>query len=176
MFGDHYEEVDDQDEVHQAGEDRAGEDEAREEEAREDEAGEASDDELLPDLDMPDAAGGIFPYFRFVICSFSYSNIFFCTTLHMFFLQLYLPQGEPSKKKPRQERKIWTWSSGDLPPQDMPDNKVKSKGMEECSYPVDYFMKIFGRATFDLLLEQSNIHRLNVSFLYRCMYHIHIYI
>ncbi len=76
---------------------------------------------------------------------------------------MYLPQGEPSKKKPRQERKIWTWSSGDLPPQDMPDNKVKSKGMEECSYPVDYFVKIFGRATIDLLLEQSNIHRLNVS-------------
>jgi hypothetical protein len=45
----------------------------------------------------------------------------------------------------------------------MPHNSVKPKGMDQCRYPVDYFLEIFGQATFDLLLEQTNIHRLDVN-------------
>jgi hypothetical protein len=72
-------------------------------------------------------------------------------------------RGEPSKKKPRQEKKTWTWAAGDLPPQEMPDNFVRPKGMENCKFPVDYFMKVFGYDTFEMLLEQTNIHRRDVN-------------
>jgi hypothetical protein len=78
-------------------------------------------------------------------------------------LQLLILQGEPSKKKPRQERKTWTRSSGDLPPKDMPHNSVRPKGLDQCRYPVDYFLEIFGQVTFDLLREQTNIHHVNVN-------------
>jgi hypothetical protein len=170
MFGDRYFEEVDEDEVDQAGEDEAGRDVAGDDEAG-DEAGrdeaegeEVSDDEQLPDLDVSVPARGIIsPRFKnrskrvisFLVC------IIFCCVV--FILQLLILQGEPSKKKPRQERKTWTWSSGDLPPKDMPHNSVKPKGMDQCRYPVDYFLEIFGQATFELLLEQTNIHRVDVN-------------
>jgi Transposase IS4 len=71
--------------------------------------------------------------------------------------------GEPAKKKGRQERKVWSWTAGDLEYKEMPENKVKSRGMEQCRYPVDYFMKMFGEKTFQMLLEQTNIHRRNLK-------------
>lgn len=71
--------------------------------------------------------------------------------------------GEPSKKKTRQERKVWQWARGDLPPQEMPKNTVKPRGMEDCRYSVDYFMKMFGKKNFELLLEQTNIQRARVN-------------
>ena len=69
--------------------------------------------------------------------------------------------GEPAKKKARQERKTWSWTHGDLDYKEFPVNEVKPLGMEDCKYPVDYFMKIFGEQTFEMLLEQSNIHRVS---------------
>jgi hypothetical protein len=157
MFGDRYFKEVDQDEDDQAGEDEAGRDEAGGEEA--------SDDEQLPDLEVSVPARGIvssrFKIRSKRIISFLFCIIFFCV---VFILQLLILQGEPSKKKSQQERKTWTWSSGDLTPKDMPDNSFKPKGMNECCYPVDYFLKIFSQATFDLLLEQTNIHLLEVSF------------
>ena len=71
--------------------------------------------------------------------------------------------GEPEKKKARQERKTWSWKHGDLDYKEMPVNEVKPLGMEQCKYPVEYFMKIFGEKTFEMLLEQTNIHRVNIK-------------
>jgi hypothetical protein len=72
-------------------------------------------------------------------------------------------RGEPSKKRPRKEKKIWSWKEGDLQPKEMPENTVKPK-MEGCNFPVEYFMKMFGSDSFQLLLEQTNIHRIQVRF------------
>ena len=36
-----------------------------------------------------------------------------------------VPRGEPSKKKTRQERKIWNWAKGDLDPKEMPTNNIR---------------------------------------------------
>ena len=74
-----------------------------------------------------------------------------------------VPRCEPSKNNPRKERKVWNWADGDLEPKKMPDNIVKPKGMEGCRFAVEYFMKIFGQETFNLLLEQTNIHRTVIS-------------
>ena len=41
----------------------------------------------------------------------------------------------------------------------MPMNVVKARGMEQCKYPVAYFMKMFGKETFEMLLEETNIYR-----------------
>jgi hypothetical protein len=73
------------------------------------------------------------------------------------------PRKEPTNKKARQERKEWKWEDGDLEPKDMPTNVIKPKGMEDCKYAVEYFMKMFGKDTFNLLLEETNIHRLDVN-------------
>ncbi len=70
---------------------------------------------------------------------------------------------EPSEKKPRKERKVWNWVDGDLEPKEMPDNVVKPKGMEGCRFAVEYFMKMFGKETFNLLLEQTNIYRTQIN-------------
>jgi hypothetical protein len=71
--------------------------------------------------------------------------------------------GEPAKKKARQERRTWSWKAGDLDYKEFPVNEVKPRGMEECKYPVEYFMKIFGQRTFEMLLEQTNFHRVNIK-------------
>jgi len=71
--------------------------------------------------------------------------------------------GEPAKKKARQERRTWSWKAGDLDFKEVPVNEVKPRGMEECKYPVEYFMKIFGQRTFEMLLEQTNFHRVNIK-------------
>ena len=71
--------------------------------------------------------------------------------------------GEPAKKKARQERRTWSWKAGDLDFKEIPVNEVKPRGMEECKYPVEYFMKIFGQRTFEMLLEQTNFHRVNIK-------------
>ena len=62
----------------------------------------------------------------------------------------------------RKEKKVWNWNSGDLPHKEFPKSLLKAKGMEDCGYPVDYFLKMFGQPTFELLLEQSNIYLLEV--------------
>jgi hypothetical protein len=72
-------------------------------------------------------------------------------------------RGEPSKKRQRKEKKIWSWKEGDLEPKEMPENTVKPK-MEGCNFPVEYFMKMFGKESFQLLLEQTNIQRVQVRF------------
>jgi hypothetical protein len=69
--------------------------------------------------------------------------------------------GEPAKKKVRVERKTWTWKNGDLELKDMPTNMVQARGMEQCKYPVDYFLKMFGKETFEMLLEETNIYRVS---------------
>ena len=38
-----------------------------------------------------------------------------------------VPRGEPSKKKTRQERKIWNWAKGDLDPKEMPTTTLGEK-------------------------------------------------
>ncbi len=175
MFGDRYFEEVDQDEDDQAGEDEAGRDDAEDDEAGEDEVGhddagddeaggeELSDDEQLPDLDVSVPARGIVsPGFK------NRSKRIISFLVYIFFLlssvlQLLILQGEPSKKKPQQERKTWTRSSGDPPPKDMLHSSVRPKGLDQCRYPLDYFLEIFSQATFDLLLEQTNIHRVNVN-------------
>lgn len=45
----------------------------------------------------------------------------------------------------------------------MPENKVKPRGMEQCRFPVDYFLKMFGNETFQLLLEYTNIQRVALN-------------
>jgi hypothetical protein len=45
----------------------------------------------------------------------------------------------------------------------MPDNHVRPEGMENCKFPVDNFMKVFCHNTFEMLLEQTNIHRRDVN-------------
>lgn len=68
-------------------------------------------------------------------------------------------RGEPSKKKQRKEKKTWQWRRGDLDPKERPANKLKGKNMEDCKYPVDFFMKMFGTDNLKLLLEETNIFR-----------------
>ncbi len=58
-------------------------------------------------------------------------------------------------------KKEWKWTSGDLEPQVVPVNSVRPKGMEDCRYPVDYFLKLFGIDNIQLLTEQTNIQRVN---------------
>ena len=70
-----------------------------------------------------------------------------------------VPRGEPSKKKTRQERKIWNWAKGDLDPKEMPTNNIRRKNLEDCSFPVDIFLKMFGFDNLRLLTEQTNIQR-----------------
>jgi hypothetical protein len=69
--------------------------------------------------------------------------------------------GEPAKKKQKDVKKVWKWTSGDLEPrpQVVPVNSVRPKGMGDCRYPVDYFLKLFGADNMQLLTEQTNIQR-----------------
>ncbi len=83
-------------------------------------------------------------------------------------LEMPPARGEPSKKRPpkkrpRKEKKIWLWKEGDLQPREMPEHTVKPK-MEGCNFPVEFFMKIFGKDSFQLLLDQTNILRIQLRF------------
>ena len=71
------------------------------------------------------------------------------------------PLGEPSKKRTKQERKIWTWAKGDLAPQEMPPTNIniRPKNLEDCRFPVDIFLKLFGTDNLHLLREQTNVQR-----------------
>jgi hypothetical protein len=55
------------------------------------------------------------------------------------------------------------WEDGDLEPKDMSTNVIKPKGMEDCKNAVEYFKKMFNKDTFQLLLEEMNIHHLDVN-------------
>jgi hypothetical protein len=67
--------------------------------------------------------------------------------------------GEPVTKKKKEAKKIWIWTDGDLEEKQFPESTVKSKGMEECHYPVDFFLELLGSKNLELLVEQSNIQR-----------------
>jgi hypothetical protein len=95
------------------------------------------------------------------LCFFS---SFICSS---FKCKLCIPvfySGELPKEKINQEEKAWNWNSGDLPAKEIPESHLKPRGMDGCRYPVDFFIKMFGQSTFELLLEQSNNYLLEVSF------------
>ncbi|MFN9952185.1 MAG: hypothetical protein ACK55I_03730 [bacterium] len=50
-----------------------------------------------------------------------------------------------------------------MQPREMPENTVKPK-MEGYNFPVEFFMKMFGKDSFQLLLDQTNILRVQVRF------------
>jgi hypothetical protein len=43
-------------------------------------------------------------------------------------------RGEPSKKKPRQEKKTWTWAAGDLPPRRCRTTLLGPRGWRTASF------------------------------------------
>lgn len=61
------------------------------------------------------------------------------------------------------EKKVWKWRRADLEPQEMPKNVVKGRNMEQCRFPVDYFIKMFGWDNFELLCAETNIQRVKVD-------------
>jgi hypothetical protein len=67
--------------------------------------------------------------------------------------------GEPVKKKKKEAKKIWIWTDRDLEQQEFPDSNIKPKGMEDCRFPVDFFLELLGSKNLELLVEQSNIQR-----------------
>ena len=64
-------------------------------------------------------------------------------------------------RQTRQEKKIWKWKKGDLEPQEVPENELKPRGMEEVRFPVDIFIKMFGWDTLELLCRETNIFRVS---------------
>lgn len=70
--------------------------------------------------------------------------------------------GRPAKRR-RVSRIQRQFKEGDLPPQIMPENAPKPKGMDECRFEVDFFVKLFGSNNINLLTEQSNLFRAQES-------------
>ena len=51
------------------------------------------------------------------------------------------------------------WLEEDLPPQEMPDSKVRPLHLEDCDTEVKFFLKMFGSNNLELLTVQSNLQR-----------------
>jgi hypothetical protein len=86
-------------------------------------------------------------------------------------LEMPPARGEPSKKRPlkRGQGRKKRSGCGRVQPREMPENTVKPK-MEGFNFPVEFFMKMYRKDSFLLLLDQTNIHRIQVRFFFftRC--------
>ena len=51
------------------------------------------------------------------------------------------------------------WSEDDLPPQEMPESKLRPVDLDDCDLDVKYFLKMFGNNNLELLTVQSNLQR-----------------
>jgi hypothetical protein len=71
--------------------------------------------------------------------------------------------GRPSARKKRKVKEPTIWEKKDLPPQQMPQNTVKPKGVQDCKLDVHYFLKLFGMNNFNLLTYHTNLVRVKIA-------------
>jgi hypothetical protein len=71
--------------------------------------------------------------------------------------------GRLSARKKRNVKELTIWEKKYLPPQQMPQNTVEPKGVQDCKLNVHYFIKLFGMNNFNLLTYHTNLVRIKIA-------------
>jgi hypothetical protein len=71
--------------------------------------------------------------------------------------------GGPSARKKRNVKEPTIWEKKYLPPQQMPQNTMEPKGVQDCKLNVHYFIKLFGMNNSNLLTYHTNLVRIKIA-------------